>query len=171
MAAVIGRVAVGVTVARTVAIVHARQIAVAGAVAVAVRTIVRTVIGSHGGAIAIAVIGGRDDRVFTVGRIRREGARTGIGRALVHVIILRGRLGETLIGAVAVTVSITAAAGVATGIDRRNRLAWIEAAGRGGRGRGGRGRSLISGARITGGGLTGTSICGGSGADEAPQLS
>src|SRR3954470_6823133 len=129
----------GVAVARTVAVVRARQIAGARAVAVAIRAVIRTAVGiggrrfDRGGAIAIdvplatavAVIGGRNHRVLTVGRIRREGARAGVGRALVNVIILRGGLGETLIGAVAGPV--TAATGVAAGIDRRDRLARIEA--------------------------------------------
>src|SRR4051794_21141839 len=128
----------GVAVARTVAVVRARQIAGARAVAVAIRTIIRAAVGiggrrfDRGGAIAIAVpiatavavIGGRNHRVFTVGRIRRKGARAGVGRALVDVIILRGGLGETLIGAVAIAVAgpVTAATGVAAGIDRRDRL-------------------------------------------------
>src|SRR3954451_24474027 len=144
----------GVAVARTVAIVRARQIAGARAVAVAIRTVIRAAVGIGGGrfdrggaiaiavpkaiATAVAVIGGRNHRVLTVGRIRREGARAGVGRALIDVIILRGGLGETLIGAIAVAVAVagpvTAATGVAAGIDRRDRLARIEAAGRGGRG-------------------------------------
>src|SRR3954462_8877935 len=133
----------GVAVARTVAVMRARQIAGARAVAVAIRTVIRAAVGIGGGrfdrggaiaiavpiaiATAVAVIAGRNHRVLTVGRIRREGARAGVGRALVNVIIFRGGLGETLIGAVAVAGPITAAAGVTAGIDRRDRLARIEA--------------------------------------------
>src|SRR3954465_11819856 len=123
----------GVAVARTVAVMRARQIAGARAVAVTIRTVIRAAIGiggrrfDRGGAIAIAVpitiatavavIGGRNHRVLTVGRIRREGTWAGVGGALIDVIILSGGLGETLIGAVAVAGPITAAAGVAAGID------------------------------------------------------
>src|SRR3954447_13164809 len=136
VAAVVRRMARGVAVARTVAVVRARQIAGARVVAVAIRAVIRTAVGiggrrfDRGSAIAIAVpiaiatavavIGGRNHRVLTVGRIRREGTRAGVVRALVNVIILRGGLGETLIGAVAVAGPITAAAGVTAGIDRRD---------------------------------------------------
>src|SRR5207249_9976973 len=81
--------------------------------------------------IAVTVIGGRNNRVLAIGRIRRERARAGIGRALIDIVVLGRRLGEALIGAIA--VPIAAAAGVAAGIDRRDRLARIEAAGHGGR--------------------------------------
>ena len=93
----------------------------------------------RGGAIAIAaavaVIGGRDDCVFTVGRVRREGAGAGVGRALVDVVVLGGRLGEVLKAPTAITRAITPATAtrVAAAIDRRYRRA-AEAASRGRRG-------------------------------------
>src|SRR5436305_377666 len=106
MAAIVRRrcVAMGVAVARTIAVMRARQIAGARAVAIAIRTIVRAAIGIglrrlYGGraiaiavsiaiATAVAIIGGSDDRVLTIGRIRCEGARAGVGRALVDVVVL-----------------------------------------------------------------------------------
>ena len=48
-------------------------------------------------------------RVFLVGRLRREHARAAIGRALVHIIILSGGLGEALIGPVVAAGAASAA--------------------------------------------------------------
>src|SRR5665213_3748431 len=91
----------------TVRGVEARRIA--GAIAVGVD-------------IAIMVGVANTPAAFAIGRIRREVAGTAIGRALIGIIILMHplfgavfahRIGQPLIGPAA------AAAGVATGIDRR----------------------------------------------------
>ena len=76
------------------------------AVAVCAITVVRTV-------VAIAVAG---DRAFAIDRVRRKVTGTGIGRALVDVIILLLRIGQTF--------TDPAAAGIATRVairrDRRD---------------------------------------------------
>src|SRR5690349_14967663 len=57
--------------------------------------------------VVVARIAITDQRALMIGRIWREAARTGVGRALIDVVVLRVRLGQPL---VSVTVAIAAAA-------------------------------------------------------------
>src|SRR6185437_11772462 len=63
------------------AIIHARRQGVAVMVAVHVRMV----------AIIMVITAPNADRVFLIGRVRREIAGTGIGRALIGVVILMQR--------------------------------------------------------------------------------
>src|SRR6185437_11448808 len=56
-------------------------------------------------------------RIFLIGRIRRELAGAGIGRALVDIVILGGRLGEVLVGPPAAPATT---ARTTTGVGRRS---------------------------------------------------
>src|SRR5262245_49625995 len=82
--------------------VAARHVAVAIAVMPPMLAVVPAVVGRR--LVAAAIIARRaliarppGRRGLAVDRIRRESTGTGVGRALVDVVILRLRLGETLI--------------------------------------------------------------------------
>src|SRR5581483_12167188 len=74
------------------------------------------------GALVVTVLAGVIDRhrVFLIGRIRRERAGAGIGRALVHVIVLsRGRREVLEAPTGKAVMAAGAAARIAVGIGRR----------------------------------------------------
>src|SRR5262249_41668805 len=62
-------------------------------------------------ALIAVVVGLRGDRAVLVARDRPERARTSIGRALVHIVVLRGGFSEMLEGPAGVATRRAAAVG------------------------------------------------------------
>src|SRR5215813_1261020 len=78
------------------------------AVAIGARTpVART--GDIAVAVGTAVAAPARHRRLVIGRLRGPGARTGVGRTLVDIVVLGGRLGETR-GGIAITATAGAAA-------------------------------------------------------------